>query len=170
MRMTAYAWSSITGVVVRVATLAGLWWLIAQGRPDAWLVGLPTVAIAALVSVRLGGAALPRLSLAGVPRFVALFLRESLAGGLDVARRTLGAKLRIQPGFRRYRMRLDHASARVLFVNCVSLLPGTLAVELDGDDLEMHLLDASEDPQPQLLQLEQAIAGLFPARTESGHV
>ena len=45
-------------------------------------------------------------------------------------------------------------------INCVSLLPGTLAARLDGDQVELHLLDAGEDPEPELRRLEQAIARL----------
>jgi len=44
--MTAYATPTTTGIVVRTAILAGLWWIIVQGRSDAWLVGLPAVAAA----------------------------------------------------------------------------------------------------------------------------
>jgi multicomponent Na+:H+ antiporter subunit E len=115
------------GILAPAALLGGLWWLIAAGRPDAWLIGVPAVALAVLASTRLGGGARPRLSPAGLPGFIALFLRESLAGGLDVARRTLGRQLRIQPGFGSYRTRLQDPRARVLLVNCISLLPGTLA-------------------------------------------
>ena len=83
-------------IFARTATLAGLWWLISQGRPDAWLVGLPAVALASWASIRMAGNELSGLSLAGLVAFIALFLRESVRGGLDVARRTLGPELRIR--------------------------------------------------------------------------
>ncbi|MGB5717619.1 MAG: Na+/H+ antiporter subunit E [Gammaproteobacteria bacterium] len=151
-----------------MAILAGLWWLIVQGRADAWLVGLPTVALAALASVQLGSPALPRLSLTGLFAFLALFLRESIRGGSDVAFRTLGKRLRIEPGFRRYRLHISDPSARVLLINCIGLLPGTLAADLDGDHAELHLLDSSDSPDLQLLQLERAVARLFNLRLEAG--
>lgn len=159
--------AALVGIPATTALLAGLWWLIAQGRSDAWLVGLPAVALAALASARLGGGGLAGLSLAGLPGFIGLFLRESLAGGLDVARRTLGRRLRIQPGFGRYRTRLRDPRARVLFVNCISLLPGTLAADLEGEHIELHLLDSRDDPAPQLQLLEQAVARLFGIRMET---
>jgi len=168
--MTGYAASRTAGIVARTALLAGLWWIIVQGRSDAWLIGLPAIAFAAVASVQLGGAPLPRLSVAGLLSFVGLFLLESLRGGLDVARRTLAPRLRIQPGFQRYRVHLSHPGARVLLVNCVGLLPGTLAADLDGDHIDLHLLDASENVQPQLLRLEQAIARLFRLALESDRV
>jgi multicomponent Na+:H+ antiporter subunit E len=159
--MTQYAAWRTSGILIRMAILTGLWWLLVQGRSDAWLIGLPAVVLAALASLRLGGRTLPRLSLAGLLGFLALFLRESVAGGLDVARRTLHPRLRIQPGFRKYRLRIDDPMARVLLVNCIGLVPGTLAVDLKGDHAELHLLDACENPEPGLLRLEKAIARLF---------
>ena len=54
--------------------------------------------------------------------------------------------------------------------NCISLLPGTLAARLDGDRVELHLLDESVDPEPGLLRLEQAIARMFVLPTEIDHV
>ena len=160
----------LANVLARTAILAGLWWLIVQGRADAWLVGLPAVALASWASIRLGGNEPPRLSPGGLVAFITLFLRESLRGGLDVARRTLGLVLRIEPGFRRYRLHLRHPAARVLFINCVGLLPGTLAADLDTDHAELHLLDTGMNPDPQLLRLEQAIARLFGLTLETNDV
>ena len=150
------------------AILAGLWWLIVQGRADAWLIGLPAVALATLASIRLGSTPLSRLSLPGLFAFLALFLKESIRGGIDVALRTLGPGLRIKPGFHRYRLHISHPAARVLLINCIGLLPGTLAADLDGDHAELHLLDTRVTPEPQLLQLEQAVARLFNVPLETG--
>ena len=156
-------------VAIRAAFLAALWWLMVGGRIDAWLVGLPTVALATWASVHLSAHPLPGISLSGLARFLILFLRESLRGGLDVASRTLGLRLRIQPGFKCYPLQLTNPSARVFMINCISLLPGTLSVELQGDHLELHLLDTSDNPEPQLRNLESAIARLFKLDQESKH-
>ena len=42
--------AALIGIPAITALLAGLWWLIAQGQPDAWLVGLPAVVLAALAT------------------------------------------------------------------------------------------------------------------------
>ncbi len=157
----------VPGILARTAILALLWWIITQGEVGAWLIGLPAVVLAAMASVSFGGAALSRVSLLGLPGFVALFLRESVRGELDVARRTLAPTLRIQPGFKNHRLQLNDPSARIFLTNCISLLPGTLAARLDGDHVEIHLLDASADPEPDLRRLEQAIARLFDLSLET---
>ena len=97
----------VPGILAKTAILALLWYVITRGQTSAWIIGLPAVALAAMASVTLGRASLPRISLAGLVGFIALFLRESVRGGLDVARRTLAPKLRIQPGFTLYRPRLN---------------------------------------------------------------
>ncbi len=125
--MTLLTTANTTDILVRVILIAGLWWVITEGRADAWLVGLPAVALATLASVNLSAHASPRVSLVGLLGFVFLFLRKSISGGIDVARRTLTPKLNLQPGFRRYRLNLDDPAGRVLLINCISLLPGTLA-------------------------------------------
>ena len=156
-------------VVARTAILACLWWLITQGQTSAWLIGLPAVAAAGVASFYLSRARSRRISLTGLSVFIALFLRESVRGGLDVARRTLAPRLRIQPGFKDYGVRLKDPLARVLLINCISLLPGTLAARLEGDRVELHLLDAREDPEPGLHQLEEAIARLFGLSLEASN-
>jgi multicomponent Na+:H+ antiporter subunit E len=160
---------TLSRFTARAAILAGVWWVLAQGRPDAWLIGLPAVALAAFASIRLGTPAWSGLALRGLPAFAGLFLRESVRGGLDVARRTLGPTLQIAPGFHRYRLHISHPAARTLLINCIGLLPGTLTADLDGDHAILHLLDAGQDPAPQLHRLEASIARLFGLTLEHGH-
>lgn len=152
--------------LTRMTVFAALWWIIVQGRTDAWLIGLPAAALAALASISLSPDALPRLSAVGLFRFITLFISESIRGGIDVARRTLSPKVRVQPGFSRYRPSLDDSRALVLFINCISLLPGTLSASVHDDYVELHLLDIGQDPVPQLQRIEQVIASMFRLKPE----
>lgn len=144
------------------AALVGLWWLLSDGETTSWLVGLPVVAAASWSVSRLGAPAAGRISPAGLLLFSVYFLWESVRGGVDVARRTLAPRLRIRPGFTVYRTELTRRDARVLFANCVSLLPGTLAADLRGDRLDVHLLDTGSDTTHQLRRLERAVTRLYP--------
>lgn len=141
--------------------LAALWWVIAGGAPGSWIVGGPAVLAAAWAVGRLGTGAGVRLSMAGLLRFLPFFIWESLRGGVDVALRTLAPRPRVKPGFLRYQTRLRDPAARVFLANCVSLLPGTLAAELEADRLSVHTLCAEADNEAELRRLELAIAGLF---------
>ena len=145
-----------------LGALAAVWWLLSGGTPSSWVVGVPAVAAAAWAAYRLGGTRARPVSAWGLMRFLPFFLWESLRGGADVAMRTLAPRMRIHPGFTTYRISLRRQDARVLFANCVSLLPGSLAAELNGDRLDLHLLDDRADPDAELRRLERAVARVYP--------
>ena len=67
----------------------------------------------------------------------------------------------ISPGFYRYRMQLQHESARVLFANTINLLPGTLSAEILGIIVVVHSLNVAESVKKELWDLETIIAALF---------
>ncbi len=142
--------------------LAGCWWILTEGSPESWLVGVPALATAVWARMRLRKESKTRISVGGLARFLPLFLWESLRGGVDVARRTLASPVRVSPGFTRYRTRLEAPAARIIFASCVGLLPGTLAAELRDDWLEIHALDLSVDSGAELRRLEAAVARLVP--------
>lgn len=147
--------------MLSLLAFGSLWWLLSGGAPGSWLVGIPAVLAAAWAARRLGIGERWKISASGLLRFLPLFLWESLRGGIDVARRTLSPRLRIQPGFTFYRTGLQQPSARVFFANCVCLLPGTLAADLQRDRLRVHMLDTGLDPQVELQRLERAVALIY---------
>jgi multicomponent Na+:H+ antiporter subunit E len=97
----------------------------------------------------------------GAARFAPLFLWESLRGGIDVAARVMGPRVAVRPGFLVYPSRLTDPGARVFLANCVSLLPGTLAADLEGHRLEVHVLDTEGSAARDLARLEAAVGALF---------
>lgn len=147
--------------LLSIAGLAGLWWLLSGGGASSWLIGVPVVLAAAWASRRLGGMAAPGLSISGLARLAPFFLRESVRGGVDVARRVLVVPMRIAPGFSTYPLRLCHPGARLLFANSVSVLPGTLSVDLRDDCLAIHALDRDSDFTGELRRVESAVGRVF---------
>jgi multicomponent Na+:H+ antiporter subunit E len=147
--------------IVSLLTLASLWWLLSGGDPGSWLIGIPTVLAAGWAARRLRMGERWTISASGVLRFLPLFLWESLRGGIDVARRTLAPRLRVQPGFTLYHTGLQQPGARVFFANCVCLLPGTLAADLQDDRIRVHMLDANFDSQVELKRLERGVALVY---------
>jgi multicomponent Na+:H+ antiporter subunit E len=141
--------------------LAALWWVIAGGVPASWIIGGPAVLAAAWAVGRLGTGAGVRLSMAGLLRFLPFFVWESLRAGVDVALRTLAPRPRVEPGFLRYQTRLCEPAARVFLANCINLLPGTLAAELEADWLTVHTLSTEANNEAELRRLELAVARLF---------
>jgi multicomponent Na+:H+ antiporter subunit E len=142
--------------------LTGLWWLLTDGMPASWVIGIPVVLAAVWATHRLHGVHADRISLTGLLRFAPFFLWESLRGGVDVAARTLAPRIRVRPGFIDYTTRLQGTASRVFFLNCLSLLPGTLAADLNGDRLTVHMLDAEVNPGDGLQRLERAVLRVYP--------
>lgn len=147
--------------VARGLPFAAVWVLLAGVAPGAWLIGAPALALAVWSSLWLRRESGPGISLPGGLRFIGFFAAQSVRGGLDVAGRTLGRRVRIQPGFRDYRTGLPAGRPRLLLANCVTLFPGTLTASLRGDTLSLHVLDLEADLQADLVRLEGVIAGLF---------
>ena len=152
-------------MLATVGLLACLWWLLSGGTTSSWVIGIPAVLLSGWWLQRLRPAVNGTLSVSGLLVFTPFFIWQSLRGGLDVARRTLMPRMRIQPGLAVYATRLQHPPARVFFVNCVSLLPGTLAADINGDELTVHMLDNRADPARELEHLEHAISRIFPGST-----
>jgi multicomponent Na+:H+ antiporter subunit E len=143
-----------------------IWVALAGPDLDSWVIGLPAILAATWASLVLSGRKQPdrnrrALYILGVLRFVPFFLWESLRGGIDVAARVLTPRPRVDPGMRSYRMSLQSAAARLVFVDSVSLLPGTLSADLQGDLVTVHALDVGDDIERSLQGLERKVADLF---------
>ncbi|MDZ7640740.1 MAG: Na+/H+ antiporter subunit E [Desulfurivibrio sp.] len=151
-------------VLRRSLELALIWLILTGGHADAWLPGLVVVVPAAFASLLLPPGQSWNWRLAGLYRFLPFFLRRSLAAGISVARRALAPNPGLRPGLHRYHWRLAAGPARVFFANTVSLLPGTLSIELDDDTLLLHTLNIDRDLDRELQHLETMVADLFQLR------
>jgi multicomponent Na+:H+ antiporter subunit E len=150
------------GTFVVRATLFSLVWLVLVG-PDlaSWIIGAPVVVAASLASIRLSAPENGSPSALGLIRFVPYFLWESLRGAADVAARVMLPRVRVRPGTHAYPMRLRDPSARVVFIDSISLVPGTLSADLHGDVVTVHALDIESDLDTSLQDLERRVARVF---------
>lgn len=147
-----------------------LWWVLAEGVIDGLLAPLFAL-LAAIVSLMLSAPGSPgkgQLSLPGLIAFIPFFLRQSLLGGLDIARRALHPDVPLSPSVIHYPLQLPPGWPQLCFLNTLSLLPGTLAVRLDDGQVTIHLLGNIDEPQHSLQDLEQRIARLFGLKTDTG--
>jgi multicomponent Na+:H+ antiporter subunit E len=151
-----WLWALFLGVV---------WLLLTDGAISSWAIGVPAILVAAWAARHLqdaGGVSAPgSASLRGAALFLPFFVRESVRGGIDVARRVFAPTPRIDPGFHDYVLRLKNPSARLLFVNSISLLPGTLAAELLDDRVRVHALDVNTDNENELKRLERRVSMIY---------
>lgn len=137
-------------------SLALLWGILSGG--EGWHVGAPLIFVAAAASCM----SMPtsRWSVWGLARFLPYFFWHSLRAGIDVAFRALHPALPIDPAIVRYDLHLDSNEARVLMADTVTLLPGTLSVDLEENVLLVHVLNASAPVMDMLGTLERRIGNL----------
>ena len=140
--------------------LSAVWFALNGTDVDSWLIGVPSVLIAACLGSRLNRRQ-SALRWAGILPFVGFFMRHSALGGWDVARRVMRPQLTIDPGFVSYRTSLHDGAGKNLFLSVISLLPGTLTARFDGDAVRVHALDVGSDLEAELALLERRIAGMF---------
>jgi multicomponent Na+:H+ antiporter subunit E len=154
-------------IVLRAGLFALLWAVLTEGRIHGLGLAMLAVGAGAWTSLALVPPRSGRLSVNGIATFVFYFLRQSLLGGVDVARRALHPALPIHPGFLDYRLRLPDGPARVFLANTVSLLPGSLCAELRDSHLRVHLLDSRSPARDKLEELEERVARVFATELNS---
>ncbi|WP_437875917.1 Na+/H+ antiporter subunit E [Sorangium sp. So ce513] len=156
-------------VPVRTLVLAGIWWALTEGDRAGLAFGVPVVLLALFASACLPSPS-PRWSPLGLLRFALVFFIGSVRGGIDVARSALAPRLSISPVMIRYALRLPAGPARHLFIGTMNMMPGTLSVVLDGDQVEIHaLIDSGDELVGQLRALEGHVARALGERLERSH-
>lgn len=120
-------------------------------------------AVAAWVRSTLSEAEGPRARFGGLVRFVPYFVWVSVRGGVDVARRSVMPSMPIEPEFVDYELRIDPQGAEaVVFAAAISLVPGTLCVDIgEGDTALVHLIDSNAGFEQELQRLERRVAQIF---------
>ncbi|ANB01530.1 Na+/H+ antiporter subunit E [Ectothiorhodospira sp. BSL-9] len=138
-----------------------LWWVLTEGDPGSWTLGVPLAVLAALSVFALPAGRPYRIAWRQVVPFGLNFFWQSLVGGLDVSRRAFSPRLPLRPGFIDYPVTLPRGPALTFFMIVISLLPGTLSVGLHRDCVHVHVLDLGLDVQGSLADLERRVARLF---------
>jgi multicomponent Na+:H+ antiporter subunit E len=154
----APAWLRFT----RVAVPLGLVWLGLNGSDLAsWLVGAPALLVASLVVTRFPHHRPLALRWTRLPRFALFFVHQSVLGGWDVARRVLERHPRVKPGYVDYETSLPGGPARHFYIGVISLLPGTLTTDVEGDRIVVHTIDVDSDPRGAIGELEAQVSRIF---------
>lgn len=150
---------------LRVLLFACLWWILAEGRFDGWLLGGIAVIAATWASVALWPSGAHGLRLVALPGFLAFFLVNSVRGGWQVALMALRGRAALHPAFIELPLNLPAGAPRILLINVLGLMPGTLGVELADNRLRLHVLHQILPVDAEARALERRIAALFGATT-----
>lgn len=155
--------------LVRVSGFFAFWMILAGIQPADLAAGLAVALVAATVSLKLlppGQGRVRPLLLLG---FALRFLCQSVAAGVDVARRALHPRLPLRPGFVVYRPQLREGAPREAFCTITSMLPGTLPTDAEpGGSILVHCLDTAQPVAAQLAFEENLLMRACGAEVRDG--
>ena len=158
----------LPALLIRGLCLLLLWVALMGPAPQDLLVGLAASAAGVWASTLLWPAG-TTLSPVGFVRFLARFLPQSAAAGLDVARRAFARRPDLQPGFATCRSSVPAGLARESSCAVMSLQPGKLPVSTAADGtLLIHCLDLREPVAEQVMADEAAFCRILGAERRDG--
>jgi len=98
--------------------------------------------------------------------FVPVFLYEMVKANFQIARIVLNPKLPMNPQVLTAKTRLTTDAGKMLLANAITLTPGTLTVDAQGDELIIHCVcptpEQVQDPQKLLSPFEEHIGRFAP--------
>lgn len=75
--------------------------------------------------------------------YLLVFIKAVIQSNLDVAFRVLKPRLPINPGIVKVKTTLKSSLGRLILANSITLTPGTITVDIDGEDLYIHWIDVT---------------------------
>ncbi|VAX38209.1 hypothetical protein MNBD_UNCLBAC01-1038 [hydrothermal vent metagenome] len=138
-----------------------VWWILTGGALSSWIIGVPAIVLSLMMSRILPPLPSFHLNIRGAFHFLIFFIQQSILSGFDVAKRVVHPDCPLDPCLIKYKIRISNGSARIVFTNTISLLPGTLSVDLLDEDVLVHVLDKKDPILDNLQVLEIKIAALF---------
>ena len=127
-----------------------LFWLLLNGKVTWEVIGLgaAVVALMGLLEWRLFGYS-PRQELTLVRRapvfcaYIPVLFWEIIKAGCVVGRDILFRRYKLTPTLVTFRTELKTDYGKFLLANSITLTPGTITVQVEGDKLIVHCLDKS---------------------------
>lgn len=148
--------------VVSFAVLLGaLWWLL-SGQTKPLLLGFGVLSVAFVVwfarRMEIVDHESHPVHLSGpLAKFWAMLIREITVSNIEVVRAILSPGPPIQPHFLRVRTRQTTDLGKVILANSITLTPGTVTVDVRGDELLVHALTESSGRAVEEGQLDRAV-------------
>ena len=131
-------------------------WLLWSGQQEPLLIFLGGVScvVVVLLSRRMrivDNESVPvQLGLRPFVFYLPWLVNEIILANIDVARRVLDPRLPISPRMFRFKASQKEDLARVIYANSITLTPGTVSVDIAGDEITVHALT------PEAARLEQS--------------
>lgn len=127
-----------------------LWMLLTL--PDKWYVWVAGAVVVIITALLFGGEFTHKpLSFLNPRRwfwaivYVPVFAWHMIVANLDVAFRVLHPSCPVKPGIVKIRTSLKTDTAKAFLANSITLTPGTMSIDIDGEFLYIHWIDVQGD-------------------------
>lgn len=141
-----------------------LFWVLLNGSAEVGVL-IVGIAASALIAVFFRGhlgwfseLRLTPVALATTVGYIVYYLKALISSNLNVAGIVLSPDLPVRPGIVKVKTRLKSSMGRMLLCNSITLTPGTLTVDMDGEWLYIHWVTVDS---PDIEAATQAIVGGF---------
>jgi multicomponent Na+:H+ antiporter subunit E len=144
-------------------------WMMLSGRLD-WLffwLGVGSAALVTALSTRLmegviGSATdTPRIDLLRLLAYIGWLAARLPSAGLQVARVVVDPRVPPRPGVVHFRTRLASPAARALLANSITVIPGTMTIDVEGDTFIVHAFTPWEFEDLATAAMQRRIEGVF---------
>lgn len=153
-------------ILLSVAILVAVWHLL-SGKFDLLHSGLGVLAAVVVAVTAPQVVDGRRFRSLGLVTYVPWLLYQIVVSNLRVARLVLRPDRPIAPSFVRRRPDVDGARALTLLGSSITLTPGTLTVDVDGDEIFVHALDPDSAEAVESGAMATRVAKLFPEAADS---
>jgi multicomponent Na+:H+ antiporter subunit E len=144
-------------------------WILLSGKYEALflVMGLVSALIVTWLSIPLLEDVLgtagetPRIDLLQLLGYLLWLVSRIPPAGFDVALSVLIPSRQPKPGVVRFRTGLYSPAARTLLANSITLVPGTMTLEVNGGDFVVHALNPKAAEDLATAEMQQRIARVF---------
>lgn len=96
-----------------------------------------------------------------LPGYLLYLVREIFVAAVYVAERVIDPRIGIAPTLHTHRVAFTRDSARVAFANSITLTPGTITLDVEGDTYTIHCLHESFSDAISSGDLERRVSRTF---------
>ena len=97
-------------------------------------------------------------------RYAFWLLGQIVLSSVHVARLVWGPTHKLSPSLEKISVRNTQETTRVIYANSITLTPGTLSVDLEGDEITVHALQKTSIDELKSGDMENKITGIWGAK------
>jgi multicomponent Na+:H+ antiporter subunit E len=153
------------GILLMAVLLSGIWYLL-SGKFDVLHFGTGVLTALVIAATYRPVADCTVWKVGRFFLYVPWLIGQIVLSNLRVARIVLSPRMPISPTFVRLRPEVLGPRALTLLGSSITLTPGTLTIDVDGDEIFVHALDTASAQDVQNRIIEQRVAAVFPERVE----